>query len=362
MKLTKSLNAIHAEAAKEAGLTYVSDDSPGITRVKKGKNFIYKSPSGKTINDFETLVRIRALAIPPAWKDVWICPSSRGHIQAVGRDARGRKQYRYHEKWRATRDQSKYEKMIDFAKALPTIRKKTRQHLKLPGLPKEKVLAAIVRIMEKTLIRIGNEEYAKSNHSYGLTTLQDKHAKIKSNRIEFKFKGKSGIDHAIDLKDPQLAQIAKKCQDLPGQELFQYRDESGKVCDIGSSDVNDYLRSLTGEDFTAKDFRTWAGTVLAAQALQEIGAFTTQKQAKINVVRAVESVAKQLGNTKAVCRKCYIHPAILQSYLDGQLAESLARKADDLAGRAKAHHKVQEESVLRLLQRRLTRQSRSKAA
>jgi DNA topoisomerase-1 len=227
---------------------------------------------------------------------------------------------------------------------LPGIRRKTRQHLKLPGLPKQKVLAAIVQIMEKTLIRVGNEEYAKNNNSYGLTTLQDKHAKIRSNRIEFKFKGKSGIDHQIDLKNPQLAQIAKKCQDLPGQELFQYLDDSGKVCDIGSTDVNDYLRSLTGQDFTAKDFRTWAGTVLAAQALQEIGSFTTQKQAKSNVVRAVESVAKALGNTKAVCRKCYIHPAILQSYLDGQLSQFLAAKANDLAQKAKVNQKDQEGS------------------
>jgi DNA topoisomerase-1 len=262
------------------------------------------------------------------------------------------------------RDDAKYEKMIDFAKALPIIRRKTREHLKLPGLPREKVLAAIVQIMEKTLIRVGNDEYAKSNNSFGLTTLQDKHAKIRGGKIHFDFKGKSGVQHEIDLDDPRLAQIAKQCQDLPGQELFQYIGPDGKVCDIGSTDVNDYLRSLTGQDFTAKDFRTWAGTVLAATALQEIGEFTTQKQAKQNVVAAVESVAKQLGNTKAVCRKCYIHPAILQSYLDGKLASSLARKAGTLV-RAGAKLKPEEISVLKMLERKLTRQAEaapSKAA
>ncbi len=360
MKRSKNpSNPAHVAAAKDAGLLYVSDESPGINRVKKGKNFTYKTPGGKVINDFETLVRIRALAIPPAWVGVWISPSAQGHIQAVGRDARGRKQYRYHERWRATRDDAKYEKMIDFAKALPGIRRKTRAHLRLPGLPKAKVLAAIVRIMEKTLIRVGNDEYARNNHSYGLTTLHDKHAKIGSNRIQFSFKGKSGVDHAIDLADPQLAQIAKKCQDLPGQELFQYLDANRNVCDVGSTDVNDYLRLLTGQDFTAKDFRTWAGTVLAASALHDIGAFTTQKQAKKNVVRAVESVAKRLGNTKAVCRKCYIHPAILKSYLNGDLAPRLARKAGVLA-RATTVFKPEELAVLQLLQNSLTRHAGTK--
>src|SRR6266540_5097028 len=215
------VNSVHIEAAKEAGLVYVNDESPGITRVRKGKGFIYKDEKGKVVKDFETLVRMRHLAIPPAWTEVWICPTPRGHIQAVGRDARGRKQYRYHEKWRETRDEAKYEKMIEFAKALPGIRRKSTEDLKRPGLPKEKVLAAIVQIMEKTLIRVGNEEYAKNNNSFGLTTFQDKHARIKSGKIEFRFRGKSGRAHEIDLDDPQLAEIAKKCQDLPGQELFQ---------------------------------------------------------------------------------------------------------------------------------------------
>jgi DNA topoisomerase-1 len=346
------------QAARDAGLLYVSDESPGISRAKGGKGFIYKDAKGKTIKDFETLVRIRHLAIPPAWTDVWICPSERGHIQAVGRDARGRKQYRYHEKWRTTRDGAKYEKIIDFAKALPNIRKKARQHLKLPGLPKEKVLAAIILIMEKTLIRVGNDEYAKSNKSFGLTTLQDKHAKIKGGKIHFEFRGKSGVAHEIDLEDPRLADVAKKCQDLPGQELFQYLDEQGKVCDVGSADVNEYLRSIAGQEFTAKDFRTWAGTVLAATALEEIGTFNSQKQAKQNMVQAVEAVAKQLGNTKAVCRKCYIHPAILQSYLDGSLASSLARRAGALAG-SPGKLRPEEVSVLKMLERRLTRQTKA---
>ncbi len=345
-------------AARDAGLLYVSDESPGILRAQGGKGFIYEDAKGKRIKDFETLVRIKHLAIPPAWTGVWICPSERGHIQAVGRDARGRKQYRYHEKWRSTRDDAKYEKIIAFAKALPSIRHKSRQHLKLPGLPKEKVLAAIILIMEKTLIRVGNDEYAKSNKSFGLTTLRDKHAKIKGGKIHFEFRGKSGVEHEIDLADPRLADVAKRCQDLPGQELFQYLDEQGRVCDIGSADVNEYLRSIGGQEFTAKDFRTWAGTVLAASALQEIGTFNSQKQAKQNMVRAVEAVAKQLGNTKAVCRKCYIHPVILQSYLDGTLAFSLARRAGALA-RSGGKLRPEEVSVLKMLERRLTRQTKA---
>ena len=347
----------NVEAAKEAGLTYVSGDAPGITRQRKGKGFIYKDQNGKTIRDWETLVRIRHLAIPPAWTDVWICPSPRGHIQAVGRDDRRRKQYRYHDKWRQVRDQAKYEKMIDFARVLPTIRKTTSQHLMLPGLPKNKVLAAIVQIMEKTLIRVGNEEYARQNDSFGLTTFKDKHAKIKGRKLHFEFRGKSGIEHEIDLEDPRLAHIAKRCQDLPGQDLFQYLDEQGNVCSVSSGDVNDYLREIAGAEFTAKDFRTWAGTVLAAQSLQEHQRFTSQKQARHNIVRAVEAVAQRLGNTKAVCRKCYIHPAILNSYLDGTLAQSLSRKAAALS-HSNGKLRPEESAVLHLLQRTLARRSR----
>src|SRR5688572_10515324 len=326
------INLDNVRAARDAGLVYVSDESPGITRKKSGNGFTYVDAAGKAITDDETLLRIRQLAIPPAYKDVWICPTPRGHIQAVGRDDRGRKQYRYHEKWREVRDENKYGRMIDFAKALPKIRRVVARHLKLKGLPREKVLAAVVKFMEVTLIRVGNDEYAKSNKSYGLTTLQDRHAKFsRGGKVKLEFRGKSGVEHEFEIEDPRLAQIAKQCQDLPGQELFQYLDENGVVHDIGSGDVNDYLRQITGKDFTAKDFRTWAGTVLAVTALQELEKFDSEAQAKKNVVRAVEAVAGRLGNTKAVCRKCYIHPEVLNAYMEGALIDNLARRAATMA-------------------------------
>jgi DNA topoisomerase-1 len=342
----------NVRAAKEAGLVYVSDDSPGITRKKSGKSFRYFNAAGKQIRDRQTLDRIRMLAIPPAYRDVWICANPRGHIQAVGRDDRGRKQYRYHEKWREVRDENKYGRMIAFAKALPKIRQTVAKHLRLPGLPREKVLAAVVKFMETTLIRVGNDEYAKSNQSFGLTTLQDRHARIGRGKIKLEFRGKSGVEHEFEVQDARLAQIAKQCQDLPGQELFQYVDENGKVCDIGSADVNDYLRRITGQDFTAKDFRTWAGTVLAATALQELQSFDSNTQAKKNVVKAVETVAAKLGNTKAVCRKCYIHPEILSAYLEGSLVDTLVRRAAKMA-QSMARLRPEEAAVLALLQRRL---------
>ena len=338
--------------AKDAGLRYVSDESPGIQRVSSGKGFAYIDPDGKRIKDEETIARIKSLAIPPAYRDVWICPSPNGHIQAVGRDARGRKQYRYHPRWRAVRDENKYDKMIAFAKALPKIRARTKRDLKLPGLPREKVLATVIQLMEKTLIRVGNDEYARTNDSYGLTTLRDKHAKVKANKVHFQFKGKHGIGHEIQLDDPRLAQIVRDCQDLPGYELFQYLDDDNVVRDIGSADVNEYLREIAGEEFTAKDFRTWAGTVLAAQALREIETFDTQAQAKKNVVAAIETVAERLGNTRAVCRKCYIHPAVLNAYLDGSMVQTLKQRA---AAMAKSIDKLrpEESAVLALIQRRL---------
>ena len=353
MSGSATINLDNVRAAKEAGLVYVTDDSPGIHRRRNGKGFVYVDDKGKTITDDETLIRIRHLAIPPAYKDVWICANPRGHIQAVGRDDRGRKQYRYHEKWREVRDDNKYGRMIQFAKALPKIRQIVARHLKLPGLPREKVLAAVVKFMETTLIRVGNDEYAKNNHSFGLTTLQDRHAKISRGKVHLEFRGKSGVEHEFDVEDPRLAQIAKQCQDLPGQELFQYLDENGKVCDIGSSDVNDYLREISGEDFTAKDFRTWAGTVLAAAALKELEKFDAKAQAKKNIVRAVEVVAAKLGNTKAVCRKCYIHPEILNAYMDGQLIENLAKKAEKLQRSAGTKLRSEEAAVLALLKKRL---------
>jgi DNA topoisomerase-1 len=318
-------------AARDAGLTYVSHDSPGISRKTAGNGFVYSDAHGRTIRNRTTLGRIAHLAIPPAWTDVWICPKARGHIQAVGRDARGRKQYRYHEKWREVRDENKYGRMIDFARALPKIRRAVARDRRRKGLSREKVLAAIVRFMEATLIRVGNDEYAKNNHSFGLTTLQDRHAKIMRGKVKLEFRGKSGVEHEFEVNDPRLAAIAKKCQDLPGQELFQYVDPAGKVCDVGSADVNDYLREISGgADFTAKDFRTWAGTVLTATALAEFKQFDSQAQAKRNIVQAIEVVAGKLGNTRAVCRKCYIHPEVLNAYVDGSLPDPLGRRAATL--------------------------------
>ena len=360
MSRPDAINLASVRAAKEAGLMYVSDDSPGYTRRKSGKSFVYLDTSGKPIKSDQTLARIRSLAIPPAYRDVWVCPNPRGHIQAVGRDDRGRKQYRYHEKWREVRDQTKYERMIDFAHALPKIRRRVVRDLRRHGLPREKVLAAVVRFMEATLIRVGNDEYARNNNSFGLTTLRDRHAKISKRKVRLEFRGKSGIDHEFEVEDERLAMIAQKCQDLPGQELFQYLDDRGVVRDVGSADVNDYLRQITGRDFTAKDFRTWAGTVLAAMALTEVARLDPDLPRKKHIVQAVEVVAAKLGNTKAVCRKCYIHPEILDAHLDGSLVENLAKQAAVMSqGNGKL--RGDERAVLTLLQRRLSQAKRVRA-
>jgi DNA topoisomerase-1 len=341
--------------AAEAHLRYVNDQTPGISRTHAGKSFKYVDAKGKAVRDADELNRIRSLAIPPAWEDVWICPWDNGHIQAVGRDARGRKQYRYHNRWREVRDASKYDHMIQFARALPKIRRTVQRHLKLKGLPRERVLAAIVRIMEMTLIRVGNDEYAKNNHSFGLTTMRDCHAKIRGKKVVFEFRGKSGVEHEIDFEDQRLAKIVRDCQDLPQQELFAYLDETGEQRDVTSTDVNDYLREITGADFTAKDFRTWAGTVLAARALQEIKAFDSNAAAKRNVKSAIEKVAGRLGNTVAVCRKCYVHPDVINSYLDGTLADRLGKKAAKELSRGGLPS--EEAAVLGLLQSRLAREA-----
>ncbi|HEX4696979.1 MAG TPA: DNA topoisomerase IB [Candidatus Udaeobacter sp.] len=301
-------------AAEEAGLRYVNDDSPGYTRKAKGDNFEYLDTEGKPIRDEQRLLRIKRLAIPPAWTDVWICPSPNGHIQATGRDARRRKQYRYHERWREVRDENKFERLAAFAKALPKIRRRVTQDLKLPGLPREKVLATVVRLLARTFIRIGNEEYARDNKSFGLTTMKNRHVKVKGTQLRFHFRGKSGRQHEVQVSDPRIAKIVAKCQDLPGQDLFQYVSDEGEVRDVTSQDVNDYVREITSEDFTAKDFRTWAGTVLAAVALNEQGTFETKKEAKANIKTAICAVAELLGNTPAICRKCYVHPAIVEAY------------------------------------------------
>ena len=313
-----------AEAAEEAGLHYVSDDRPGYTRRANNGEFEYLDTEGKTIGDEQRLLRIKRLAIPPAWTDVWICPSPSGHIQATGRDARGRKQYRYHDRWRELRDENKFDRLAAFAKALPNIRRRIAKDLKLPGLPRRKVLATVVRLLERTFIRIGNEEYARENKSFGLTTMQDRHVMVKGDRLRFRFRGKSGRAHEVDMTDRRIAKIVSKCQDLPGQDLFQYIDD-GEVRDVASQDVNDYLREITNENFTAKDFRTWAGTVLAAIALNAQGEFETKKQAKANVKTAVCAVAELLGNTPAICRKCYVHPAIVEAYLSGRQIAGLGQ-------------------------------------
>jgi DNA topoisomerase-1 len=339
--------------ARSAGLRYTTDRRPGIRRVRSGRSFRYITPEGKVLRS-RALRRIRGLVIPPAWTNVWICPDERGHLQATGRDARGRKQYRYHPRWREVRDETKYHRLIGFAQTLPTIRRRTEADLRRPGLSREKVLATVVRLLEKTLIRVGNDEYARENRSYGLTTMRDGHVEVTGARVRFSFRGKSGVEHEIDLNDRRLAQIVRKCRDIPGYDLFQYYDEKDEPHPIGSGDVNAYLKEITGEDYTSKDFRTWAGTVLAAQMLQELDTFHSESQAKKNIVRAVESVAAKLGNTKAVCRKCYIHPAILDSYIDGSMLKTVAQRARRAARNGSLS--AAEAAVLGLLQRRLTRE------
>jgi len=311
------------ESAQAAGLRYVSDTSPGIRRRRSGKGFSYVDAEGRPIRDKATLARIRSLAIPPAYTDVWICPSPNGHLQATGRDARGRKQYRYHPRWREVRDETKFGRMVAFSEALPRLRARVEEDLAKSGLPREKVLAAVVRLLECTCIRVGNEEYARSNRSFGLTTLRDHHVEISGSTMRFEFRGKSGKTHRVALSDRRLARIVARCQAVPGAELFQYVDDEGGRVAIGSGDVNDYLRQITGEDFTAKDFRTWAGTLQAVAALEELGPAETAREAKSTVLRAIDEVAARLNNTRAVCRKYYVHPAVLECYEAGTLHQAL---------------------------------------
>lgn len=315
-------------AARAAGLRYVRDHQPGITRVRAERGFMYRNPDGSPVEDENTLARIRKLAIPPAYEDVWISRDPNGHLQAVGRDARGRKQYRYHPRWREVRDEAKYGKMLLFGRNLPIIRREVEKDLALRGMPRRKILATIVRLLEKTLARVGNEEYAKANKSFGLTTLRNRHAKVHGSRVTFDFRGKHGIQRHLELQDRRLARIVKRLQDIPGQDLFAYLDEDGEPHSVGSEDVNEYLREITGEEITAKDFRTWAATNLAALALRELEEFDSGAKKKKNVLQAVEAVAEMLGNTPAICRKCYIHPAIFDGYLDGSLIEGLKQRAD----------------------------------
>jgi DNA topoisomerase I len=340
-------------SAKAASLRYVSDNSPGISRRRSGKGFVYLDPGGRIIRDSDEIRRIRGLAIPPAWTDVWICPVPHGHLQATGRDARGRKQYRYHPRWREVRDEDKYGRLIEFAKALPRIRKRVNRNLALPGLPREKVLAAVVRLLETTFIRVGNEEYARDNGSFGLATMRDRHVNVSGATVQFQFRGKSGIQHTVDLNDRRIATIIKRCQDLPGYELFQYIGDDGERYSISSVNVNDYLREIAGAEFTTKDFRTWAGTVLAARVLQNFKRFDTEAGAKRNIVQAIESVAKKLGNTKAVCRKCYIHPALIDAYTDGSLLRILRRRVKEQLKDSLRQLNPEEAAVVALLQQQL---------
>ncbi|HZO84309.1 MAG TPA: DNA topoisomerase IB [Verrucomicrobiae bacterium] len=347
-----------SQAARSAGLRYVTDEKPGFSRQRAGKGFRYFDTEGKELRDQDHLARIKSLAIPPAWTDVWICPTANGHLQATGRDARGRKQHRYHPRWRETRDETKFTRLIAFAKALPAIRSRMSADIKLPGLPRRKVLAVVVRLLEISLIRVGNDEYARDNKSYGLTTMRNHHVDVSGPRMRFQFRGKSGKKHAIDITDSRLAKIVKQCQDLPGQEIFQYIDDDGTQQDVKSDDVNEYLREIAGQDFTAKDFRTWAGTVLAAIALQEFEKFDSQTQAKKNVLRAIEAVAERLGNTPTICRKCYVHPMVLDAYMEGALLQTVRQRAQEQWNSSMTKLRPEEAAVLALLQKRLA-QSRN---
>lgn len=338
------------EAAESAGLRYVSDTMPGIRRKRAGKGFTYAGPDGKTIRNREQVARLRSLAIPPAYTDVWICPVANGHIQATGRDARGRKQYRYHAKWREARDETKFGRMLAFSDVLPRIREQLERDLSLPHLPLRKILAAVVSLLESTCIRVGNDEYARSNRSFGLTTLQDRHVEISGSKLQFEFRGKSGKTHQVSVTDRRLARIVQRCQALPGEDLFQYVDDDGARQAIGSGDVNDYIREISGEELTAKDFRTWAGTILAVGALTEIGPWSSQGEAKSNVLKAIDRVAEQLNNTRAVCRKYYVHPAVFESYLGGILLESLQNGTE---AAARNGLEPEEAAVVRLLRHQL---------
>jgi DNA topoisomerase-1 len=342
-----------AVAAQRAQLRYVNDSMPGITRHHARNGFDYRLPDGALVRDIATLKRIRALAIPPAWKDVWICRDPNGHLQATGRDQRARKQYRYHARWRDVRDEAKYGKLLIFARVLPLIRARVDEDLKRSGLPRERVLAAVVRVMELTLFRVGNSEYARENKSFGLTTLRDRHVRIDGSHVHLSFRGKSGNRYESDINDRRLARIVKGCRDLPGYELFQYLDDDGNQHAVGSEEVNSYLREITGEDITAKDFRTWAGTQLAAEALRAFCNLDSESKRKKAIVRAVEKVARHLGNTPAICRRCYIHPAIFDGYVDGTLLEALTAKTTTYLKENIANMSAEEAAVTAFLRLRL---------
>lgn len=341
-----------AESAEAAGLRYVSDTRPGITRKRSGKGFSYVAPDGRRITEKRELARIRSLAIPPAYSDVWICPDPNGHIQATGRDARGRKQYRYHPRWRETRDETKFERMLEFSRVLPAIRARVDRDLSSPGLSREKVLATVVRLLERTGIRVGNDEYARSNRSFGLTTLRNHHVAISGSKLRFQFRGKSGKVHDVAVTDRRLARIVSRCQAVPGETLFEYADADGVRQSVDSADVNQYLREITGQDFTAKDFRTWAGTIHAVEALGEAGPVETEREAKAAIVQAIDRVAERLNNTRAVCRKYYVHPAVFEAFRAGTMREALGNgngTAAAASAAASTELSARERAVVRLL-------------
>jgi DNA topoisomerase-1 len=340
------------EKRTPSGLRYSSDEQQGIVRRRSGRGFTYRAANGRTIRDPETLERIRAIVIPPAWIDVWICPWPNGHLQATGRDARGRKVYRYHARYRRRRDDAKFGRLIAFARALPAIRERVDQDLARPGLPREKVLAAVVRLLELTLIRVGNDEYARLNKSFGLTTLRNRHAAVDGVTVTFRFRGKSGQQHEVGLRDRRLAAVVRRCRDLPGQELFQYVGDDGEPRDVASDDINGYLAEIA-PDVTAKDFRTWAGTVLAYRALRALGKGSTDREKQRNVAAAIRETAENLGNTAAVARQAYVHPAVVDAYLDGRIRTALVQAAEDTDDPPGATDPDEERAVIALLRTRL---------
>ncbi len=336
-------------AAKAAGLRYVTDARPGIRRKKTRTGFRYVDADGRPIRDAAELTRIRSLVIPPAWSDVWICPTPQGHLQATGRDAKGRKQYRYHPRYREIRDDTKFDRILPFSRVLPSIRVRVERDLGKPGLPRTKVLATVVRLLEKSLIRIGSDAYARQNRSFGLTTLKRRHVEVSGSKLRFEFRGKSGVVQSVAVTDRRVASIVQHCQTLPGQELFQYLDEKGRRQKIDSGDINAYLREITGQDFTAKDFRTWAGTMYAATALREMGPAGTQREVRANIVRAVDLVARRLGNTRAVCRKYYVHPRVIEAYERGIVAPMPPKQGTQRRPRRRRQLRADETAVLTLL-------------
>ena len=339
------------QSAKAVGLRYITDSEPGIQREQAGDGFEYRGPTGTPIRDSATLERIRSLALPPAWTDVWICATDDGHIQATARDAKGRKQYRYHPRYRALRDETKFNRMLEFSRHLPRIRRHVERDIRREGLPREKVLATVVWLLERTLFRVGNDQYARNNKSFGLTTLRRRHVDVNGSEVRFEFRGKSGVRHVAAVTDKRIARIVQRCHSIPGEELFQYLDEDGRRVTVDSGDINQYLqRASGGEELSAKDFRTWAGTMLAARALRDVGPAATLKEGKSTIIKVIDQVAQRLGNTRAVCRKYYVHPAVLEKYLAGQVIPPSPPSTTPRVSRRAHELRADEEAVLRLIQ------------